>query len=191
MKKAVSILLALLLLVCVSCENKQATCKVTYFDGSTVIHETTVSYGASLSPAAYIPTKEGYIFLGWYYDYACTDYFDGSKAITKDTQLYSKWAPGSAAAYVKANIILTDIKLAYGDKVTAVFSAGGYSVTRSEDITDTSVTSVVLDSYAVATTGTIGANVISVDGVTKGALLVNVTFVDGQTYDIPVPSSSN
>ena len=38
------------------------------------------------------PTKEGYIFSGWYYDENFTMWFDESSLIYGDTILYAKWA---------------------------------------------------------------------------------------------------
>ena len=40
-----------------------------------------------------LPTlsEEGYIFLGWYTNAACTDKFDENTAITKDTELFAGW----------------------------------------------------------------------------------------------------
>ena len=37
------------------------------------------------------PEKEGYIFGGWYTDYACTDKFSFSTKITSSITLYAKW----------------------------------------------------------------------------------------------------
>ena len=40
------------------------------------------------------PTKDGYIFAGWYTDEALTEKYDFSKAVTDDMTLYAKWTPG-------------------------------------------------------------------------------------------------
>ncbi|MCI8733296.1 MAG: InlB B-repeat-containing protein [Clostridia bacterium] len=37
-----------------------------------------------------IPTKEGYTFIGWFYDEACTQKYNG-EPITSDTNLYAGW----------------------------------------------------------------------------------------------------
>ena len=38
------------------------------------------------------PTREGYVFKGWYSDKECTVEFDFSKPVTDDTTVYAKWA---------------------------------------------------------------------------------------------------
>ena len=38
-----------------------------------------------------VPTRDGYEFLGWYSDSACTNVYDFNFAITKNTTLYAKW----------------------------------------------------------------------------------------------------
>ena len=40
------------------------------------------------------PTKDGYIFAGWYTDEALTEKYDFSKAVKDDMTLYAKWIPG-------------------------------------------------------------------------------------------------
>jgi uncharacterized repeat protein (TIGR02543 family) len=37
------------------------------------------------------PTRDGYVFKGWYYDSACTQAYDSAVAITSDTTLYASW----------------------------------------------------------------------------------------------------
>lgn len=37
------------------------------------------------------PTREGYLFVGWYKDANCTDSFDFTKRITEDATLYAYW----------------------------------------------------------------------------------------------------
>jgi uncharacterized repeat protein (TIGR02543 family) len=37
------------------------------------------------------PTRDGYVFTGWYYDAACTEKFEPSVTITSDTTLYASW----------------------------------------------------------------------------------------------------
>ncbi len=43
------------------------------------------------------PTKSGFIFVGWYQDYACTDPWDfATEVVTEDMTLYAKWVDGKA-----------------------------------------------------------------------------------------------
>ena len=57
------------------------------------------------------PTKEGYIFAGWYSDSKLTKRFDFSTALTADTTLYAKWSENN-------EIILT-----IGSKKVSVFGS--------------------------------------------------------------------
>ena len=40
------------------------------------------------------PTKDGYVFAGWYTDVALTQKYDFSKAVKDNMTLYAKWIPG-------------------------------------------------------------------------------------------------
>lgn len=60
-------------------------------DGSKVTSIRVKRNGKIEEPAA--PTKDGYVFAGWYTDEACTEAFDFDKPITAKTKLYAKWTP--------------------------------------------------------------------------------------------------
>ena len=61
--------------------------------GGTTVGSKTVANGETVTePTA--PTKEGYIFAGWYTDGALTEKYDFSKAVKDDMTLYAKWIPG-------------------------------------------------------------------------------------------------
>lgn len=51
-----------------------------------------VEIGGTIEEPATVPTKEGYIFDGWYTDTICTLPFDFSTQIYNETILYAKWA---------------------------------------------------------------------------------------------------
>ena len=58
--------------------------------GGSEITPITVRSGESLIlPQA--PTKEGYVFVGWYFDSDCIEAYYGSYVISKDITLYAKW----------------------------------------------------------------------------------------------------
>lgn len=58
-------------------------------DGSSVANVSITQNGTVKEPAA--PTKEGYIFDGWYADEALTTPYDFSAKVTKSFTLYAKW----------------------------------------------------------------------------------------------------
>lgn len=52
-----------------------------------------VEYGSNLEMPSNIPTRDGYVFEGWYADALCTKYFDFEQPIYEDTFIYAKWSP--------------------------------------------------------------------------------------------------
>lgn len=46
------------------------------------------------------PTKDGYLFAGWYADTALTQEFDFGTAITKDTSVYAKWDKAYTVTFI-------------------------------------------------------------------------------------------
>ena len=77
--------------------------------GSAVSKAKTDENGKIEKPAD--PTKEGYLFAGWYSDSKLTKRFDFGTALTKDTTLYAKWSENN-------EIILT-----IGSKTVSVFGS--------------------------------------------------------------------
>ena len=62
-------------------------------DGGTAVEDQKVANGKTATePTA--PTKDGYIFDGWYTDAALNQKYDFSKAVTNDMTLYAKWTAG-------------------------------------------------------------------------------------------------
>lgn len=59
-------------------------------NGGSSIDSVDVPYSLTLEEPT-IPTKEGYIFNGWYEDEDKTVAFDFNKEITEDITLYAKW----------------------------------------------------------------------------------------------------
>lgn len=74
-------------------------------------------YDRAISPA--VPTRDGYIFDGWYKDKALNIPYDFTESVTDSFTLYAKWRAaaetkiilkiGSTAAYVNDDIITNDV----------------------------------------------------------------------------------
>ena len=73
---------------------KPANPKVTFDSkgGSDVAAKPVKNGDAISAPDA--PTKDGYVFAGWYTDGTLTEKYDFSKAVKDDMTLYAKWTPG-------------------------------------------------------------------------------------------------
>lgn len=105
MKRILSLLLAVLMIVFMVGCNDASAIDVRYYIDGTLVHTETVEKGeeASFTPDA---REGGYIFDGWYTD----ENFSGEKTakITpeKDTDLYGRWlAEGDAATYTVTFVV--------------------------------------------------------------------------------------
>lgn len=58
--------------------------------GGSAVSDVVVSQGDTLS-APTAPTKDGYTFVGWYTESACTNAYDFNTTITANDQLFAKW----------------------------------------------------------------------------------------------------
>ena len=67
------------------------TYTVTFYDGDKKLDEKTVEDGSKVTKPASDPTKDGYIFAGWYADKDLKTAFDFDKAIADNTNIYAKW----------------------------------------------------------------------------------------------------
>lgn len=63
------------------------------------------------------PTRDGYLFDGWYADTGCGTLFDFSRSITKDTIVYAKWTKAPGKKY-EIRWMLNDIVLIDTTEVT-------------------------------------------------------------------------
>ena len=64
------------------------------FDGSKIddqVIKVTPTWAENVKKPKTDPTKEGYIFKGWYKDSACKENFDFNSKIISDTSIYAKW----------------------------------------------------------------------------------------------------
>lgn len=127
------------------------------------------------------PTKEGYIFGGWYRDTSCKVKFTEKSKITKDTTLYAKWeefklVPYSLeAAYIGPALSLGDSILADNIRVIAMYND---NVARLvDDFTFTPET--ILQE---------GVNVITVTHEALNASVVIETGVPGTRYTLSFDS---
>lgn len=127
------------------------------------------------------PTKEGYIFGGWYRDTSCKVKFTEKSKITKDTTLYAKWeefqlVPYSLeAAYVGPALALGDTILADNIRVIAMYND---NVARLvDDFT-----------YTPQTILQEGLNVITVTHENLNASVVIETGVPGTRYTLSFDS---
>ena len=64
--------------------------------GSSVGSQTPASGSTVTKPAD--PTREGYVFGGWYTDAACTKAYDFATAVTSDMTLYAKWTKNETSS---------------------------------------------------------------------------------------------
>ncbi len=89
-------------------EKGESEAPVTYFvnfnsmQGSLVQSQEIAGGELVLEPEA--PTRDGYIFLGWYLEESCTNVYDFKTPVSKDITLYAKWEeeviPPDATTYL-------------------------------------------------------------------------------------------
>ena len=105
MKKHLLILVAIMVIICVAMlagcdmfkgsqdpnDDEKITFTVTFdTQGGSPIDPITIGEGEALA-LPQTPTKEGYIFDGWYLDSDCVEKYGDSYAISKNITLYAKW----------------------------------------------------------------------------------------------------
>jgi len=78
--------------------------------GSAVSNVSVVSGNKVAKPAD--PTKEDFIFGGWFSDAALTTAYDFDKAVTSGLTLYAKWAPGTPEDLEDDEVPLSDFPFA-------------------------------------------------------------------------------
>lgn len=72
------------------------------YEGAASIAPVTVKEGESVAKPE-DPTRENYLFNGWFSEAACTNAFDFTSAINQDTTIYASWLEGSASDYLKVS----------------------------------------------------------------------------------------
>ena len=71
------------------------------------------------------PTRQGYVFAGWYSDEACTQEASATLTLTQDTKVYAKWTPANVSytiAYFAENA--DDDKYSYVGSVAMTAETG-------------------------------------------------------------------
>lgn len=68
-------------------------------NGGSAIEAQLVPEGTFATKPVPAPTKEGYLFEGWYTEQTMTNFFDFYTPITKDITLYAKWMDISSITY--------------------------------------------------------------------------------------------
>lgn len=125
MKKYATILICLLLacmalpLAACSTDDSQITVTFDYnYDGAPAAVTRTVDEEGLVTPPETDPTREHYVFAGWYTDSACTQKADFEYTIDADTTFYAGWTLSE---------ITVTFSLGYDDLVydTEVISVGG------------------------------------------------------------------
>lgn len=111
------------------------------------------------------PTKEGYVFVGWYYN---DELYDFSKPVTGDITLEARWAEEEAVAVSGVELDQTTIKLSPGGKVALV------ATVSPENAKDKSLT-WSSSNEAIVTVDENG----NVTAVKEGTATITVTTADG------------
>ena len=93
-------------------------------DGGSEIAAQTVINGKSATKPAEDPTREGYVFVGWYADAEFkTPYAFGTAPVTGDTTVYARWSEASATG--KEFTVKLDPNYAGAEAPTSVTTTGG------------------------------------------------------------------
>ena len=61
------------------------------YDGAPAAQTVVVSAGECVRPPVFAPSREGYVFDGWYTDEGCEYEADFSQAVEYDTNFYARW----------------------------------------------------------------------------------------------------
>ena len=100
-----------------SCDEKKFTVK--FYDGSkelTELAETvTNGYNATVPTA---PTKDGFVFNGWYVDEALTTQYDFGSIVSGDLSIYARWLDTFNVTFKDGNTTLSTVTVKKGEYVT-------------------------------------------------------------------------
>lgn len=100
------------------CEEASITTYTVSFntnEGSSVDSQTVESGGRAIMPATN-PTKEGFVFAGWFSDIGLTSEYDFNTTINTDTTIYAKWAKSLNIVYGEMHDL--DLEVKYDDGMT-------------------------------------------------------------------------
>ena len=172
--------------------------------GTAVTPQTVEENGLAVEPA--VPSRDGYVFNGWYLDAACTQKFDFNTVITKDLTLYAGWketdggtSGDSGDGTISQNQTQTTTN-ADGSITTTVTKPDG-TVTKTTVSTNGSKTVVETkpDGSTTTITRTDGASsVTTVDETGKWESevkvperVVNTAQENGENVTLPLPGVPN
>ncbi|MBQ3465371.1 MAG: InlB B-repeat-containing protein [Firmicutes bacterium] len=85
------------------------------------------------------PTRNGFVFGGWYKEPECENAFDGESKITKTAHAYAKWTPKAQANF---NVLIWTESL-----------SGGYDFVKSIEIQNAPTTGRIMTDYLTAEKG--------------------------------------
>ena len=149
--------------------------------GSTVASQTVAEKKQATKPKD--PTREGYVFNGWYADKECKTPFDFSKGITADITVYAGWKDKETPAAVTYDVNESS------DGTWKKGSGESWTVTvkRSEDDSTcfAHYVETQIDGKTTAVAAKSGSTVITISGETleklqEGSHTVTVRFDDGK-----------
>lgn len=123
----VSIMLILFATLIVACKDKEFTVSFDTTGGSNVASVVVKDGETATQPTA--PTRDGYIFDGWFKDEAGNEKFDFSSNITSDVKLYAKWRELAPDEYV------VTFETSGGSNIDPVAVVDGQKVTKPSNPT--------------------------------------------------------
>ena len=112
--------------------------------GSTVLSQTINKNGVVAEPAA--PTKENFVFAGWYSDQGLTSRYDFSTPVTSSFTLYAKWKePAPLTTDVKVFVKVENTNELVDGKYLIAYEDGGVAFDGSRETLDAASNTVSPD----------------------------------------------
>ncbi len=144
------------------------------------------------------PTKEGYIFEGWYTDSGCTDAYDFETILTEDITLYAQWIPLEVSVQFEPMAYEAQaIGRTVRGKVTCngpdgtisgvSYTLKGKSGEKTEQIVLGSAGDFEKDVLLENGSNVFMVTVETIDGTNKSASL-EMVYDSGQVYDVKDPT---
>ena len=165
--------------------------------GGSDVADIALSAGADLTlPTP--PTKEGYVFGGWYKDASCENEWslDDIKSLSANITVYAKWTPVSAENATLSSIAIDNasthavefangaafsaeglvIKATYSDATTKLLTASEYTVDSSAYVAATAGTYAIKVTAVADTTKTVSYNVTVAAPIVSSATLSSIAI---------------
>ena len=125
-----------------------------------------------------IPTRDGYIFTGWYTDSDCTEFYSFSGDITSDMTLYAGWK--SVQSSYSYNIVNAYQYTTSDSYSKASYTSSSTSPTRIYVVANESGTHEI--SFRNQYSGYYYAQYISIVNYTTGEEILSYTYYDSTSY---------